>query len=109
MVSMILCFLVIYQIFNGPIIWLYLSEVAVDSALGICFLTLWGSMMLLTLATPYLMDFLNPYGVFLLFGSMCMVGGVFCQFMVRETHGLIDKEKKIVYSPRHLKEKIQFK
>ena len=53
--AMILLFLVVYEITNGPIIWLYVSEVVVDSALGVCIFSLWGVALLLTLTTNFMM------------------------------------------------------
>ena len=50
-----------YEISNGPIIWLYVSEVVVDSALGLCIATLWGVVLIESLTTNYLMNsFLKP-------------------------------------------------
>jgi hypothetical protein len=49
-------FLAIYQITNGPIIWVYMSEVAVDTALGICILFLWGTVLLLSLSINFMMN-----------------------------------------------------
>lgn len=55
LISMI-AFLSIYQIANGPVIWLYSSEVVVDTALSICLLFLWGTVLLLSLTFNFLMD-----------------------------------------------------
>lgn len=58
---MMISFIGTYEISNGPIIWLYVSEVVVDSALGLCIATLWGVVLIESLTTNYLMNsFLKP-------------------------------------------------
>lgn len=49
-------FLAVYQIANGTVIWIYTSEIAVDSALGICILFLWGTVLVLSLTVNFLME-----------------------------------------------------
>ena len=51
----IMLFLVIYQISNGTVVWLYCSEIAGDRALGICVFVLWSVILLLTLTSNFLM------------------------------------------------------
>lgn len=53
---MMMCFILTYQITNGPVIWLYTSEVVVDTALGVCIFTLWGTVLVLSLTTNFLMN-----------------------------------------------------
>lgn len=48
---MINVFLVSYEFSTGPIAWLYSSEVVVDSALGMCIGSLWGTVVVLTMTT----------------------------------------------------------
>ena len=60
-IIMMILFIVAYVITNGPIIWLYVSEVVVDSALGLCLFLLWSLVLLLSLFTNVLMEsFLKP-------------------------------------------------
>lgn len=95
---MIIAFIFVYLITNGSLVWLYCSEVVVDSALGFVMLVLWAMVFLLSLTTDYLFaSALQSYGVFWLFGSFCLIGGFFTYFYVKETVGLTDKEKKSVY------------
>jgi MFS transporter, SP family, arabinose:H+ symporter len=60
MVISILLFLVAYQIFNGPIIWLYISEVPVDTAMGFITLSLWVSQFIIALIAPFLNTAIGP-------------------------------------------------
>ncbi len=100
-------FIMTYEIANGPVIWLYVSEVVVDSALGICIFTLYGTILVLSLTTNFLMSSaLQPQGVFWLFGGITFIGAFFCFFFIRETRGLHDKEKKLIYSPRSYRAKL---
>ena len=55
-VVMINLFCVSYEVTSGPIAWLYASETVVDSALGFCTLILYGTILLLSLTTNFLMD-----------------------------------------------------
>ncbi len=54
--AMILLFLVTYQLTDGSIAYLYVSEVVVDNALGFCFLALKGTALVISLTTEYIMD-----------------------------------------------------
>lgn len=58
--TMILLFMIIYVITNGPIIWLYVSEIVSDAALGFCLFVLWSFILLLSLVTNSLMNILTP-------------------------------------------------
>ena len=97
-ITMIIFFIIIYVIFNGPIIWLYVSEIVSDAALGLCLFTLWSFILLLSLITNFLMDILTPTGVFWLFGIISLGGAWFTFKYAKETMGLSDKEKKTLYA-----------
>ncbi|CDW74001.1 sugar transporter family protein [Stylonychia lemnae] len=106
---MMISFIMTYQITNGPVIWLYTSEVVVDTALGACIFTLWGTVLVLSLTTNFLMNSaLRPQGVFWLFSGISIFGGIYCIIFIRETKGLTDKEKKTLYSPQNLKSSAAF-
>ena len=97
-IAMIIVFMVIYVITNGPIIWLYVSEIVSDAALGFCLFILWSFILLLSLLTNFLMDALTPKGVFWLFGVISLGGAWFNFYYAKETNGLSDKEKKTLYA-----------
>jgi len=101
MLAMILLFLFVYQNTSGPVAWLYAAETTIDVALGICLLTLWGTVFCLSLATPVLMnkDSLGSSGVFNLFGGLSIVGCIYVLVVFKESKGLSDKEKKSLYMP----------
>jgi uncharacterized membrane protein len=92
---MMIAFIFFYAIMNGAVSWIYMSEVACDSALGLGVGTLWGTVFVLTLTTNFLMNSaLKPQGVFWLFGVISLGGAVYCQIFIKETKGLNDIEKK---------------
>ena len=101
-VSMILLFLVVYQNTSGPVTWLYTAETTIDSALGICLLTLWGTATVLTLICPPLMsaDSLGPNNVFFIFSGISFCAMIFMIFCIKETKGLTDYEKKALFTPK---------
>lgn len=98
-IVMVAIFMVVYVIANGPIVWLYVSEIVVDTALGVCLFTLWSAILMLSLFTGPLMDsFLRPEGVFWILGISQLGGAWFSFRNVKETQGLNDLEKKELYS-----------
>lgn len=99
-VGWMVSFILAYYITNGPVIWLYVSEVVVDTALGLCIFTLWATVLVLSLTTNFLMESaLKPQGVFWLFSGISVLGSIFCFIFIKETRGLNDKDKKMLYSP----------
>ena len=97
-IVMMIIFITTYVITTGPIIWLYVSEIVVDSALGVCLFTLWSMILLLSLFTNVLMEsFLRPEGVFWIFGISSLFGAWFNYNYVKETSTLSDRGKKSLY------------
>ncbi|TNV80539.1 hypothetical protein FGO68_gene11398 [Halteria grandinella] len=103
-IVMMIVYMVTYVVANGPIIWLYVSEIVVDSALGICLFILWAVILLLSLFTGPLMDsFLRSTGVFLIFSFSSLWGAHFAWKYVKETSELSDKEKKLLYTSDNMR------
>ncbi len=84
-ITMIIIFIIIYVITNGPIIWLYVGEIAVDAGLGFCLFVLWMFILLLSLFTNGLMAIFTPAGVFWIFGAISAVGAWFMFTYAKET------------------------
>jgi len=53
---MTIVFLIVYENTSGPLAWLYAAETVIDVALGVCLLTLWGTVFVLSLVCPSLMS-----------------------------------------------------
>ena len=102
---MMVLFIVAYQSTSGPVAWIYAAETTVDAALGFCMLTLWGTVVILSLVCPVLMnkDVLGTSNVFFLLAGFSTLAVVFAFFCFKETKGLSDKEKRELYTPAKLK------
>ena len=103
--SMILLFLIVYQNTTGPMTWVYCTETTIDSALGLCLFVLYGTIFLQTVMCPELMEpeSIGPSGMFYIFGFLSLVGCLFCWVYIKETSGLTDKEKKMLFVPSKFK------
>jgi hypothetical protein len=55
---------------------------------------------------PYLVNNLGPQYVYLFFGAMSTVGTLFHFIIIKETAHLTDKEKKSLYIPKRIKDKM---
>ena len=53
---MVMVFMLIFQNSSGPIAWIYCSETTIDAGMGVCLLTLWGTVFVLSLVCPIIMD-----------------------------------------------------
>ena len=82
--------------------WVYTAETTIDSALGICLLTLWGTATVLTLICPPLMadDSLGPNNVFFIFSAISFSAMIFMIIFIKETKGLDDFQKKNLFTPK---------
>lgn len=98
----VLVFLMVYQNSSGPVAWLYATETSIDAAFGVCLFTLWGTVFVLSLVCPALMDedSLGPTNVFYIFAGLSFIGSIFCGTILVETQGLTDKQKKLIFTPK---------
>jgi hypothetical protein len=55
LVSIILFFLG-YQFSTGPLAWMYIAEIAVDSVLSLSYSVLWASILVIGMSTTFMMD-----------------------------------------------------
>ena len=94
----------IYQNTCEPVGQIYVTETCSDIALGVSTQILWLVILVESLFTETLMNSaLKPHGVFFLFGFFSACAVVFEYFYVKETKGLLAKEKKELYCPENLK------
>ena len=97
-------FITAFQFSQGPIAWMYSAEVAVDTALGLCVLALFLSLLEKAITMEFMVhSTMGPHGMFFLLGSVTLVGAIFIALFVKETKGLSDIEKKSLYFPEDLK------
>ena len=83
----ILLFLFFYELSSGPIAWLYAVETVIDSALGICLLTLYGVTCILSQVCPLLMNknSIGPSNMFFILAALSWLGAVYCYVYLKET------------------------
>ena len=86
--------------------WLYIPEVTIDATSGFASGAQFLNLILISLTFEYMINSsLKVYGSIWYFSAFTFVGFLFCLFYVRETRGLDDLEKKMVYSPKSVGEK----
>ena len=97
-----------FEITQGSVAWLYIPEVTVDAAAGFATGAQFVNLMLITFTFEFMINSpMQIYGTIWYFGGMTFLGFLFCVCFVRETRGLTDIEKKMLYSPKSvLDEKI---
>lgn len=98
-------FITSFQFSQGPIAWMYAAEVAVDTALGLCVLALFLSLLEKAITMEFMVhSAMGPEGMFFLLGGITLLGAVFVAVFVKETKGLTDKQKKTLFTPKDLLE-----
>mmetsp|Transcript_24370 Transcript_24370/g.32633 ORF Transcript_24370/g.32633 Transcript_24370/m.32633 type:complete len:130 (-) Transcript_24370:70-459(-) len=98
---MIILFVVAFQFSQGSIAWLYVPEVCVDAGSGIAVASQFINLTIISLTFEFMINSsLKVYGSIWYFSAFCFLGFLFCIFIVRETRGLTDLEKKTIYSPK---------
>jgi len=101
-IACVLAFLCVYQNTSGPVAWLYAAETTIDAALGICLFTLWGTVVILSETCPILMQdsVIGASNTFFLLSGLAVFGSMYGYFFMKESQGLTDKEKKLLYTPQ---------
>ena len=80
---------------------MYVPEITVDSASGFGVGAQFTTLIVISLTFEFMMDSaLQVYGSIWIFAGSSFVGFLFCLFFIRETRGLTDIEKKMLYSPK---------
>jgi hypothetical protein len=82
-------------------------ETSNDAGLGICTFNAWSTVFTISILAPVLMgkDSLGATNVFLIFAGISIASTIFSQLVIKETQGLTDKEKKMIYTPEKFKTK----
>lgn len=105
-VAMVMLFMFIFQNTSGPIAWVYCSETTIDAGMGVNMLVLWGTVFLLSLICPLMMDpesGLGPTITFLAFGGTQLLGFLYVLLFIKETAHLSDRDKKLLFTPQMYK------
>jgi len=95
-----------YQLSTGSVAWIYIPEVCVDAATGLAAAAQFINLTIISLTFEFMINSpLKVYGSIWYFAGITTVGFFFCLFVVRETRGLSDLEKKTLYSPKRVESK----
>jgi len=80
---------------------MYAAEVAVDTALGLCVLALFLSLLEKAITMEFMVhsEAIGSSGMFFILGGITLIGAGFVQIFIKETKGLSDKDKKQLYMP----------
>lgn len=97
-----LCFFIFtFNMTQGSVAWLYVPEVTVDAASGFCTSFMYFNLIILSFSFEFMINSsMKIYGTLWYFSGMTFVGFLFCIFFVRETRGLTDLEKKMLYTSK---------
>lgn len=79
---------------------MYAAEVAVDTALGLCILALFLSLLEKAITMEFMVhSTIGSPGMFFILGGITLLGAVFVKIFIKETKGLSDLQKKQLYMP----------
>lgn len=96
----ILLFIMFFHLSHGTVTWLYTPEVTVDAASGFALGGQFISLSIICLTFEFMIAGpLNVHGTIWYHAAWNFVGLIFMCVLVRETRGLTDKQKKLLYSP----------
>jgi SP family xylose:H+ symportor-like MFS transporter len=91
-----------YAMSLAPVTWVLISEIFPNrvraSAVSVSVAALWVASFVLTYTFPFLNEALGTAGTFLIYGCICLAGGVFVIFKVPETKGR-SLEQMAAHSP----------
>lgn len=87
--AMVLFFQLVYDNSSGTVAWIYATETTIDAALGICLLALWGTVFMLSIVSPILMDpnNLGPNYTFFILSGISVFGALYMVVFLKETFG----------------------
>lgn len=89
---------------------MYAGEVAVDTGLGICVLALYASLLEKAITMEFMVhSAMGPEGMFFFLGAVTFVGAVYIKIFMKETRGLDDKSKKLLYTPKRFLDEFTIK
>ena len=86
---------------QGSVALLYFAEVCVDAASGFAISAQFLLLVLISLTFDFMIKSpLKIYGSIWIFSGLSLFGALFCFIWLRETKGLTDVEKKMLYTPK---------
>jgi sugar porter (SP) family MFS transporter len=98
--ALTLCAIAFYAVSLAPVTWVVISEIFPNrlrsAGVSTAVASLWAASFLLTYSFPLLMNLLDMSGTFLLYGVICLIGGILVYRFVPETRGKSLEELEIV-------------
>ena len=98
-IMILLVFILLFQLSQGPLFWIYSAEVCHDQAFGIVTFGIFLNLFIISIVTEYMIAGMGSHGLFYFYGGMTFLGGLFVHFFVKETRGLNEMQKKQLYKP----------
>lgn len=86
---LIFVYIVLFEFSLGPIVWIYMSETMTEKGVSLGGVTVWVFTIVMALITPVLIDSIGGY-LFIIFGFLCFICGLFSLAVVKETKGKSD-------------------
>lgn len=95
-------FILAYQLTSGPITYIYATETTIDAASGIIMPALFGTIFVISIVSPIIIDpnVLGPTGTFWILCGISALAFFFVLIFMRETYGLQDRQKKMLFTPK---------
>jgi MFS transporter, SP family, xylose:H+ symportor len=97
--ALTLCAIAFYAVSLAPVTWVVISEIFPNrlrsAGVSTAVASLWASSFLLTYSFPLLMNLMSMSGTFLLYGVICLLGGLLVYRFVPETRGKSLEELEI--------------
>jgi sugar porter (SP) family MFS transporter len=97
--ALTLCAIAFYAVSLAPVTWVVISEIFPNrlrsAGVSTAIASLWASSFLLTYSFPFLMNLVSMSGTFLLYGVICLLGGLLVYKFVPETRGKSLEELEI--------------
>ena len=94
----VLAFVCFFEFSQGPICWLYNAEIMPLKGVTIATLVNWACTLIISFATPAMIDTLGISGTFFIFAGCCAVGLIFMIAFVPETKGKTPAQIKNMFS-----------
>jgi len=88
---------VAFEISSGPLIYVVLTETCSDTGLSLGIFSLWISMVIMSLLTPFLIVAIGAAGTFIFLAGFAFISCIFWAIFMKETLGLTPAECKEVY------------
>ncbi len=97
--ALTLCAIAFYAVSLAPVTWVVISEIFPNrlrsAGVSTAVASLWAASFLLTYSFPLLMNLVSMSGTFLLYGTICLLGGALVYKFVPETRGKSLEELEI--------------